>query len=153
LFSWNKKTSEEPQAPQESAIPFEILLPEALMTKEIPDWRIASKLLALLAESQMPSQHLEVFEGMPVVNAPYPLIKQFITTVNGARQLKSFVDQANSMLFQANQVDAIGSLCCLVQGGVHRVKQTFHPYFLTEAKVRSHIKGDLPKRSHPAVPL
>jgi hypothetical protein len=116
LFSWLKKTSEGPPQPQESANPFEILLPEAIMAKEIPDLRIASKFLALLAESQMPSQHLEVFDGMPLVNSPYPPIKQFITTVNGAKQLKSFVDQVNSMLFQANQSDSIGSLCCLVQG-------------------------------------
>jgi hypothetical protein len=96
--------------------PFEILLPEDLMKSGVPDLRMASKFLALLAESQLPSQHLEVFDGMPLVNSPYQPIKQFLTTVNGAKQLKNFLAQVELMLFKARSPSAKGSLCCLVNG-------------------------------------
>jgi hypothetical protein len=119
LFSWLKKNKPiEPMAQSDrGATPaLEILLPEELMKSGVPELRMASKFLALLAESQLPLQHLEIFDGMPLVNSPYQPIKQFLTTVNGAKQLKTFLAQVELMLFKARSPNAKGSLCCIVNG-------------------------------------
>ena len=99
-----------------STSPFEILLPERLVQGGVPDLRIASKFLLLLAESGLQTQHLEVFAGMPLVNSPSPGIKQFLTVVNGAKQLDTLLSQVNAMLFPGSSANSKGSLCCVVGG-------------------------------------
>ena len=96
--------------------PFEILLPESLVQSGVPDLRVASKFLSLLATSGLQTQTLEVFPGMPLVNSQSPHIKQFLTVVNGARQLDSFLAQLHAMLFPGRTSGSKGSLCCLVDG-------------------------------------
>ena len=120
MFNWLKKNkpTEPPKMQPErgETAPFEILLPDELMDSGVPDLRMASKFLALLVESELPLQHLEVQYGMPLVNSPYQPIKQFLTTVNGAKQLQKFLEQVEIMLFKARNPSAKGSLCCLVNG-------------------------------------
>jgi len=120
LFDWlKKKKANEPtmmQPARGEAPPFEILLPDELMNSDIPDLRMASKFLALLVESPLPLQHLEIFAEIPLVSSPSQPIKQFITTVNGAKQLNKFLAQVELMLFTAKNSSAKGSLCCLVNG-------------------------------------
>ena len=119
MFSWLKKNKPiEPtaQAERGATASLEILLPEELMKSGVPDLRMASKFLALLAESKLSSQHLEVFDSTHLVNSPYQPIKQFLTTVNGAKQLKTFLAQVELMLFKARNPNAKGSLCCVVNG-------------------------------------
>jgi hypothetical protein len=105
LFNWLKKNkSIEPtmaQPERGETAPFEILLPDDLMNSGVPDLRIASKFLALLVESELPMQHLEIHHDMPLVNSPYQPIKQFLSTINGAKQLQKFLEQVEFMLFKA----------------------------------------------------
>jgi hypothetical protein len=120
LFNWLKKNkSIEPtmaQPERGETAPFEILLPDDLMNSGVPDLRIASKFLALLVESELPMQHLEIHHDMPLVNSPYQPIKQFLSTINGAKQLQKFLEQVEFMLFKARNPSAKGSLCCLING-------------------------------------
>lgn len=123
MFDWLKKSkpteskaSDQQKQKPEQTSPFEILLPEELLREGVPDLKIASRFLGLLAESGLESQQLEVFEKMPLVNSPYPPIKQFITTVNGARQLHNFIGQVEAMMFRGRNPQALGSLCCVVGG-------------------------------------
>lgn len=122
--------------------PFEILLPEALLQAGVPDLRIASKFLALLVESGHEVQHLEVFAGMPLVNSPIPAIKQFLTLVNGARQLDAFISQVSAMLFPG-QPGSKGSLCCVVAGA-------FTEFEITERGKNAAINWQVVRRSRPA---
>lgn len=122
--------------------PFEILLPEALLQGGVPDLRIASKFLALLAESGNEIQHLEVFAGMPLVNSPVPAIKQFLTVVNGARQLDAFTSQVSSMLFPG-QPGSKGSLYCVVAG-------TFTEFEISERGKNAAINWQIVRRTRTA---
>lgn len=119
MLSWLKRSKSieptEMKKPTETA-PFEILLPEEVMRNGVPDLRIASKFLALLVESNLPDQHLEIFDGMPLVNSPSQPVKHFLTVVNGAKQLKVFLAQVEAMLFHGEGQASKGSLCCLVNG-------------------------------------
>ena len=120
--------------------PLEIMLPDVLVQRGVPDIRIASKFLALLVESNLTRQHLEVFEGMPLVNSPSPAIKQFLTTVNGARQLDAFVEQVKCMLFPARTDSSMGSLCCVVAG-------VFTEFELTECGRNAMINWDIARHA------
>ncbi|MCQ4271974.1 hypothetical protein NA655_13185 [Pseudomonas kuykendallii] len=122
--------------------PFEILLPEALLQDGVPDLRIASKFLALLAESGNEVQHLEVFAGMPLVNSPVPAIKQFLAVVNGARQLDAFISQVSAMLFPG-RAGSKGSLCCVVAGA-------FTEFEITESGKNAAINWQIVRHTRPA---
>ncbi len=104
--------------------PFEILLPEELAKGEKPDLRMGSKTLDLLRLNSSEIQTLEVFEGMPVVNSNNPQLKQFIISVNGAKQTSTLKSQLNLMSFPPKDNKSLGILCCLVNGVLHE----FHIY-------------------------
>jgi hypothetical protein len=125
-----------------SATPLEILLPEVFLQSGVPDLRLASKFLALLADSHNEVQHLEVFAGMPLVNSPVPPIKQFLTAVNGARQLDTFTTQVLAMLFPG-QSGSKGSLCCVVAG-------IFTEFEITERGKNAAINWQIVRRTRPA---
>lgn len=120
---------------------FEILLPEELLKEGVPDLRLGSKFLALLAESNEEVQHLEVFAGMHFVNSPVAAIKQFLTMVNGARQLDAFIAQIETMLFPA-QSGSKGSLRCVVAGA-------FTEFEIIERGQNATINWQIFRRSRP----
>lgn len=122
---------------------FEILLPEELLRDGVPELRIASKFVALLAESNQEVQHLEVFAGLPLVNSPVVPIKQFLTFVIGAGQLDAFIAQVSAMLFAA-QSGSKGSLCCVVAGA-------FTEFEITERGKNATINWQIVRRTRPAV--
>lgn len=146
MLSWLKRSKSAESTKMAKPIetsPFEILLPEELMKNGVPDLRIASKFLALLVESNLPTQHLEVFDGMPLVNSPSELVKQFLTVVNGAKQLKVFSAQVEAMLFRAENQPSMGSLCCLVNG-------VFTEFEITERGRNAAINWQINRHIKPA---
>jgi hypothetical protein len=127
-----------------SSLTFEILLPEALIKGGVPDLRIGSKFLSLLAESGLQSQHLEVFGEMRLVNSPSRDIKEFLTLVNGARQLDAFLAQVRAMSFPGRSSKAIGSLCCVVSGA-------FTEFEICERGANATINWQIVRQTNPPV--
>lgn len=109
-----------------SITPFEILLPEELTGTGTPDLRIGSKVLDLLRSSTSEVQTLEVFEEMRLVNSNNAQLKQFVSLLNGAKQLSVLKSQIGIMAFAPVLPNSIGILCCLVSGVLHK----FHIYDL-----------------------
>jgi hypothetical protein len=147
VLAWFKKNSVISDGGKsgvpKSPLPLEILLPEELVATGTPDLRIASKFLSLLVESKLPSQHLEAFDGLPVVNSQYQPIKQFITTVNGAKQLNSLIAQVKVMLFHSNVEGAMGSLCCLVNG-------VFTEFVISQRAQNAAVNWEITRHERPA---
>jgi hypothetical protein len=144
VFNWFKRKKETPVSAQEAKIhwqnqssaqpqnKFEIFLPENLQKEGSHDLQIASKFLSLLAESNLESQKLEIFSEMRLVSTPSNAIKNFLTTVNGAKQLDNFVHQVEKMLFPGTLSGSKGVLCCLVNGN-------FTMFEITEVKGKATI--------------
>ena len=97
----------------------------------------------LLAESSLQYQHLEVFAGMPLVNSPSAGIKQFLTVVNGARQLDTFLAQLSVMLFPGRSSESKGLLCCVVDG-------VFTEFEITPRATNAAINWQIQRYTKPA---
>jgi hypothetical protein len=95
--------------------PFEILLPEALAATQ-PDLRIASTFLDLARRSSEAIQSVDVTGVKHLVLSNNPELRDFLTMVNGARQMDALVFQAKSMLFPSTYPGALGQLSCLIEG-------------------------------------
>ncbi|HAS6023921.1 TPA: DUF3265 domain-containing protein [Vibrio vulnificus] len=118
LFKKKPEIESKAELSQETS-PFEILLPDEKLNGEVPDLRIASKVLDILRSSGQEVQSLEIFEGMPVVNSNNPQLKEFAFVVNGAKQTTALKTQIEFMAYPAVKEGSIGVLCCLVHGILH----------------------------------
>lgn len=122
--------------------PLEILLPDTLLQGDPPDLRVASAFLSLLAGSDAETSRLEIDPHSRFVGTPIPALKQFLSQVNGARQLDTFVAQVRRMLFPSRSPGALGSLRCVIGGSLTEFE-------ISERRGRSAVDWQIVRRSPP----